>query len=83
MEHILSAFAQFDNDVRSERTVAGMRAALESGHWTFGTPIGYRRRTEPMGKDIVEPDPTSGPLVKKAFELYATGLHSKSEVLRK
>ena len=60
-----------------------MRAALESGQWTFGTPIGYRRKTEPMGKDIIEPDPTSGPLVKKAFELYATGLHAKSEVLRK
>jgi DNA invertase Pin-like site-specific DNA recombinase len=29
LEKILSSFAQFDNDVRSERTVVGMRAALE------------------------------------------------------
>jgi DNA invertase Pin-like site-specific DNA recombinase len=29
MEGVLAAFAQFDNDVRSDRTRAGMRAALE------------------------------------------------------
>ncbi len=83
MENILSSFAQFDNDVRSERTVAGMKAALMEGRWTFGAPIGYRRKLDSVGRETLEPDPTSGPLVKMAFELYATGLHSKSEVLRK
>jgi DNA invertase Pin-like site-specific DNA recombinase len=29
MEGVLAAFAQFDNDVRADRTRAGMRAALE------------------------------------------------------
>ena len=33
MEGVLAAFAQFDNDVRSDRTRAGMRAALELGRW--------------------------------------------------
>ena len=41
MEGVLAAFAQFDNDVRSDRTRAGMRAALELGHWTFPAPLGY------------------------------------------
>jgi site-specific DNA recombinase len=41
MEGVLAAFAQFDNDVRSDRTRAGMRAALELGRWTFLAPIGY------------------------------------------
>jgi site-specific DNA recombinase len=35
MEGVLASFAQFDNDVRSDRTRAGMRAALELGRWTF------------------------------------------------
>ena len=39
MEGVLAAFAQFDNDVRSERTRAGMRAALEQGRWTFFRPL--------------------------------------------
>ena len=30
MEGVLAAFAQFDNDVRSDRTRAGMKAALET-----------------------------------------------------
>ena len=33
-EGILSAVAQFDNDQKSERTKAGMVAALERGRWT-------------------------------------------------
>src|SRR5262249_814168 len=66
MEHILSAFAQFDNDVRAERTVAGMKAALESGQWTFGVPIGYRK-VDAASRDSIEPDPVSGPLVRQAF----------------
>jgi DNA invertase Pin-like site-specific DNA recombinase len=38
MEGVLAAFAQFDNDVRSERTRGGMKAALELGRWTFLAP---------------------------------------------
>jgi DNA invertase Pin-like site-specific DNA recombinase len=38
---LLAAFAQFDNDVRSDRTRAGMKAALELGRWTFPAPLGY------------------------------------------
>jgi DNA invertase Pin-like site-specific DNA recombinase len=41
MEGVLAAFAQFDNDVRSDRTRAGMRVALELGRWTFLAPLGY------------------------------------------
>jgi DNA invertase Pin-like site-specific DNA recombinase len=41
MEGVLAAFAQFDNDVRSDRTRAGMKAALELGRWVFLAPIGY------------------------------------------
>ena len=40
MEGVLAAFAQFDNDYRSDRTRAGMQAALELGQWTFLAPIG-------------------------------------------
>jgi hypothetical protein len=37
MEGVLAAFAQFDNDVRSDRTRAGMRAALGLGRRTAAT----------------------------------------------
>ena len=46
MEGVLAAFAQFDNDVRSDRTRAGMKAALEIRRWVFRPPTcGYRRHS--------------------------------------
>jgi len=56
MEGVLASFAQFDNDVRSDRTRAGMRAALELGRWTFPAPIGYLNAPKWSGKSLV-PDP--------------------------
>jgi site-specific DNA recombinase len=80
MEGVLAAFAQFDNDVRSERTRAGMRAALELGRWTFPAPLGYLNAPRRSGKSLV-PDPERAPLVKDMFEEYASGRFTKQEVL--
>jgi len=80
MEGVLAAFAQFDNDVRSERTRAGMRAALELGRWTFPAPLGYLNAPKWSGKSLVA-DPERAPLVREMFEEYATGRFTKQEVL--
>ena len=80
MEGVLAAFAQFDNDVRSERTRAGMRAALEQGRWTFVPPLGYLNAPKWSGKNLI-PDPERGELVKRAFDEFATGRFTKEEVL--
>ncbi len=80
MEGVLAAFAQFDNDVRSDRTRAGMRAALELGRWTFPAPLGYLNAPKWSGKSLV-PDPERAPLVREMFEEYATGRYTKQEVL--
>ena len=53
MEGVLAAFAQFDNDVRSDRTRAGMQAALELGRWVFLAPLGYINAPRAIGQ---EPD---------------------------
>jgi DNA invertase Pin-like site-specific DNA recombinase len=80
MENVLASFAQFDNDVRAERTKAGMKAALEKGRWPFKAPLGYKNIAINSIKNI-EPDPEKSPLIREAFELMATGCHSKHEVL--
>ena len=82
MEGILAAFAQFDNDVRAERTIAGMQAAQERGRWTFQAPIGYLNSKGMPDRGSIVPDPERAPLVRKAFELFATGQYSKQQVLR-
>ena len=80
MEGVLAAFAQFDNDVRSERTRAGMRAALELGRWTFPAPLGYLNAPKWSGKSLI-PDPERAPLVRQMFEDFASGRFTKQEVL--
>src|SRR3989442_3209354 len=80
MEGVLAAFAQFDNDVRSDRTRAGMRAALELGRWTFLAPLGYLNAPKWSGKSLV-PDPERAPLIARAFEDLATGRYTKQEVI--
>jgi hypothetical protein len=80
MEGVLAAFAQFDNDVRSDRTRAGMRAALELGRWTFPAPLGYLNAPKWSGKSLVR-DPDRAELMKRAFEDLATGRYTKQEVI--
>ena len=82
MEGVLAAFAQFDNDVRSDRTRAGMKAALELGRWVFLAPIGYLNAPRSMGKSLM-PDPERAPLVRRAFEEYATGQFTKEQLLKR
>jgi site-specific DNA recombinase len=82
METILSGFAQFDNDVKAERTKAGMKAAMERGRWPYGAPLGYLNSGGPKGQSNIIPDRERAPLIKKAFELYATGLYTRPQVLK-
>src|SRR3954470_13374346 len=80
MEGVLAAFAQFDNDCRSDRTRAGMKAALELGRWTFLAPLGYLNAHRSTGRSLI-PDPQRAPLVRRVFEHYATGRFTKQEVI--
>jgi DNA invertase Pin-like site-specific DNA recombinase len=81
MEGVLAAFAQFDNDVRSDRTRAGMKAARDLGRWVFLAPIGYLNAPRSMGRSLVH-DPERAALVQRAFEEYATGRFTKEHLLK-
>jgi hypothetical protein len=81
MEGVLAAFAQFDNDVRSDRTRAGMKAALELGRWVFLAPIGYLNAPRSMGKSLIH-DAKRAPLVRRVFEEYATERYMKEQLLK-
>lgn len=83
METIFSGVAQLDNDVRAERTVAGMKTALERGRWTFVPPLGYAQSYGPDGKRTLDHDVVAGPLVRQAFEMFSSGVHSRAAVLKR
>ena len=78
-ENMFVAAAQFDNDMRAQRTTDGMRAGVREGRWMWGAPIGYVR---PQGRTTpsLVPDPDTAHLVRLAFELYAQGDKTKREI---
>jgi site-specific DNA recombinase len=82
MEGVLAAFAQFDNDVRSDRTRAGMQEALRRGRWTFLGPLGYLNAPRAMRESLI-PDPERAAIVRRIFKQYATGTYTKQEILQK
>jgi site-specific DNA recombinase len=78
MEGVLSAFAQFENMQKAERTKAGMRAALQLGRWTFKAPLGYVK-TAHAGNLVW--DPSCAEVVRTGFALVADG-RKPADVLR-
>src|SRR5579872_3144946 len=84
METILAGFAQFDNDIRAQRTVQGMRRKIQEGIFPWGPPYGYKSAVG-NGEKKTLPDlpdqPTFG-LLQKAWKAYATGAYTQAETGR-
>lgn len=81
-ETILSAFAQFDNDVRSVRTLEGMKARLLKGLWSSKAPWGYVNTHDITDSKIIAPDSEKAPIVKMMFEKYSTGKYTFLELAK-
>jgi site-specific DNA recombinase len=67
-------------DNLSEETAKGMLEKAAQGHWPSTAPYGYRNNKETR---LVELDPEKAPYVKRAFELYATGIYSIKRLINK
>ena len=80
-ESILSSVAQFDNDVRTERSVNGMRDAMRDGRFVWKAPIGFDNGIV-NGKPNIVPNQMAS-LVLMAFEEVAIGIIPSLEIYRK
>ena len=82
MATIFGAVHQLNNDVKSELTKTGMQAAAALGRWPHKAPLGYLNEIPIGDGPNIVPDPKRADLVRKAFDLAATGLHSQAAILR-
>ncbi len=64
-------------DNLSENIKRGIRQKLRNGIWPSMAPIGYKND---RNSRCIVVDPAMAPLVRKAFELYATGNYALSEI---
>lgn len=77
VEGVLAVLAEHYSNNLSQEVKKGMEQKAREGGWPHLAPYGFenRRRKGPgrRGEAVIEPDPERAPLVKIAFELYATG----------
>jgi site-specific DNA recombinase len=79
-EGLMGLLAQWDNDVRSERTIAGMTTAITGGKFCHRAPVGYINNRDAPGGLVVDSDRAA--LVRKSYELFDAG-YTKTEALNK
>ena len=82
MYDILSAVAEYDNQLRAERRRLGMTAQVREGWWVHSPPLGYDTARTPEGKPTLVPDPTASKFVVEAFKLAASGITQKEIALQ-
>lgn len=81
MENIIANVAQFDNDVRAERCIGGMREAAKEGRYVWRAPMGYSN-VKVDGKATITPNEMA-PIILKVFEEVALNKYSVMEIRRK
>ncbi len=74
---MLFGMSKYYVDALSENIRRGQRQKLKNGVWPGFSPIGYLN--DKKTRTIVI-DPVRGPLVRKAFELYATGEYTFDQI---
>lgn len=80
-QNILFLFSQYDNDLRRQKTIAGMREKLLQGVWPCHAPIGYDHVTVNGEKSIVLNE--VGKLLRKAFLWKANEDLSNIEIINR
>ncbi len=81
MENTMANIAQFDNDIRSERSAGGMRDAMRDGRYVWMATVGYKN-VKIGGRSTIEQDEKMAPLILKTFELIASNMYPTEEVRR-
>ena len=73
MEGVLSVFAEFDNNVRAQRSKSGMEERVKQGVWVWSAPIGYKRLVK--GGNLVI-DENVAPYIHMAFTEWSKGTYT-------
>jgi site-specific DNA recombinase len=78
MENTMANIAQFDNDIRTERTIGGMREAVREGRYVWMAAIGFIN-TKVNGRSTIVQDEMAT-YIRQSFELIASNAYSVEEV---
>jgi DNA invertase Pin-like site-specific DNA recombinase len=77
MLSIMLSQSKYYVDNLSENVKRGKRQKVKNGIWPAGAPVGY---LNDRATRTIVPNPKSAPLIKKIFDLYATGDYTLKQV---
>lgn len=83
MRNIGINFAEYERKVIAARTVAALKQKAEQGDYPSLAPIGYLNVTNPNGSKAIVIDENRAIYVRRAFELYDSGLYSLNTLTKK
>ena len=76
---MLAGFAQFDNDVRAERSTNGLKRRIEEGGWPHMAPLGYKNYTDSLKRPtLIQTE--QAPIIAKWLREYIKGGYSQREM---
>lgn len=78
MEDMFANMAHFDNDVRTERAMSGMREAMRQGRYVWHAPIGYINAKVEGKANIIQTN--LAPLILETFKEIESGLYPTNEI---
>jgi len=75
--------AKYYSDAISDNVKRAMEQKLRKGEWLSKAPYGYKNVSKPDGSADVIVDEYASQIIKKTFELYATGAYSMELLCKK
>ena len=79
---MMLVFAELDNNIKSERTTDGMKAAFNAGRWPWKAKIGYKHTLVSEKKKLILLKPFL-PILTNLFNEAASGYYSKKQLASK
>jgi site-specific DNA recombinase len=76
---MLFGMSKYYVDSLGDNIKRGQRQKVKNGIWPMVAPVGY---VNDKAARIIVPHPERGPLIRKAFELYATGMYTLDRLTR-
>lgn len=85
IETVLAGSAEFDNAIRTQRSIDGLAARISQGISPFVPPIGYDcQHAKRKGEKKNEPDQPNEqifPIIQKGLKEFSKGIYSQAEML--
>ncbi len=78
--NLRAASAQFDNQMKGQRTTDCMQTKFAKGYWQWRAPVGYKNEKNDLGEKAIVPDGERAKHITWIFEEFSKGASQLTEL---